>query len=175
MKPSVMKPFGRLTLAGRLHQTRSGIAYGLAALGGVFLLLLLVLVCANAGARLFGLPLRGAVESSGLLGALAGALALGFAQISHNHITGGVAMHLLPRRVRLVLDTLAYAAGAVFFALAAWELWDMALFTLESGETIDGVGGLYPWFIMLAVPGFLGQAVIMLLYFCTTLLTGEEE
>lgn len=169
-----MNPSVRLTLATRLQQTRRGIALGLAGLGGVFLLLLLVLVCANSGARVLGLPLRGAVESSGLLGGLACALALGFAQINRNHITGGVAIHLLPRRVRLGLDALTYAVGAVFFALAAWELWDMALFTFETGETIDGVGGLYPWFIMLAVPGFLGQAVIMLLYFCTTLLIGEE-
>lgn len=169
-----MKTPAQEKYARYLQQARRGIALGLAALGAVFLVLLLGLVCSNAGARLLEIPLRGAVESSGLLGALAGTLALGFAQINHNHITGGVAAHSLPRWARRGLDALAHAAGAAFFALAAWELWDLALFTLESGETIDGVGALYPWLIMLSVPGFLGQTVIMLLFFCTTLLTGEE-
>lgn len=169
-----MHTLARQKYATYLQQARRGIALSLAALGAVFLLLLLALVCSNAGARLLEMPLRGAVESSGLLGALAGTLALGYAQVSRNHITGGVAAHSLPRPVRRGLDALAHAVGAAFFALAAWELWDMALFTLESGETIDGVGALYPWLIMLSVPGFLGQAVIMLLLFCTTLLTGEE-
>ena len=146
-----------------LERAQRGLAQGLAALGGLFLCLLVLLVCLNAATRFFGFPLRGAVESSGLLGALAAALALGYAQIHRNHITGGVAIEALPPRLRRILDLLAMAAGAVFFTLAAWELADLGLFTLESGETVDGVGGLYPWLILLTVPGFLGQALIMAL------------
>lgn len=157
-----------------LKRIRRALAVGLACVGGGFLLLLLVLVCLNAVTRFFGLPLRGAVESSGLLGALAAALALGYAQIHHNHITGGSAFARLPRSVRHGLDLLAQAAGVLFFALAAWELADLALFTLESGETVDGVGELYPWLILATVPGFAGQALIVALTMCITLLHGEQ-
>ena len=158
-----------------LNRLSRRIAVYLAVLAGFSFLLLLALVCANAGSRAFGLPLRGAVESSGLLGALTAALALGYAQLHHNHITGGVAIQRLPCTFRLVLDALACLSGALFYSAAAWELLDLGLFTLETGETVDGAGELYPWFILLTVPGFVGQAVIMFLLFCTTLLNGDEK
>ena len=86
-----------------------------------------------------------------------------------------MAIQRLPCTFRLVLDALACLSGALFYSAAAWELLDLGLFTLETGETVDGAGELYPWFILLTVPGFVGQAVIMFLLFCTTLLNGDEK
>lgn len=160
--------------AAVLYRAADAIASGLAHVAFLAFLLLICLVCANAGARAFGLPLRGAVESSGLMGAVTASLALGLAQVHHNHITGGVALRMLPRGVRRGLYLLSCVLGAVFFAAAAWEIFDMALFTLEIGETVDGVGSLYPWIIMLTVPGFAGQAIILVLLMIGAVLTGEE-
>jgi len=137
-------------------------------------LALLALVCANAGSRLIGTPIRGAVECSGIFGALAAALALASAQVHGNHITGGIAADRLPRMLRLPLNLFCLAAASLFFMLCAWEIADIGLFALECGETVDGLGTLYPWFVLMAVPGFLGQAAVLACRFFLCLLTGKE-
>ena len=142
---------------------------------GVALVALMGLVCANAAARGLGFPIRGAVESSGLLGALTAALALSYAQVHHNHITGGVAMRMLPPGLRRLSDILACLIALVLYAAASWELLDLGLFTMETGETVDGVGTFFPWFILLTVPGFLGQAVLMICLLAPLLPSGEQS
>lgn len=139
------------------------LAGALACIGGLAFLLLFVTVCANAGTRAFGFPIRGAVESSGLFCALTAALAMAYAQTHGNHIGGGVLSRQLPALLRRLLDAVAALIGAAIYSMAAYELYDLAAFSFETGETIDGVGTLYPWLIMLTVPGFAGLAIIMVI------------
>ena len=157
-----------------LNRIQRIIAVYLAVVGGVFFLILLGVVCVNVTTRSFDMPIRGAVESSGLFSGLTAALAIGYAQICHNHITGGVAIQTLPRFLRRILDALAAIIGIVFYCAATWEMLDLGLFTLETGETIDGVGALYPWLILMTAPGFAGQAVIMFLILCGIVFKGDE-
>lgn len=148
-------------LRSRLHRAERCLAGALACIGGAAFLLLFVTVCANAATRAFGFPIRGAVESSGLFCALTAALAMAYAQTHGNHIGGGVLSGRLPALLRRLLDAVAALLGAAIYSMAAYELYDLAAFSLETGEIIDGVGMLYPWLIMLTVPGFAGLACIM--------------
>ena len=150
-------------MRSHLHRAERYLAGVLACVGGVAFLLLFITVCANAATRAVGLPIRGAVESSGLFCALTAALAMGYAQTHGNHIGGGVLSGRLPALLRRVLDGMAALLGAAIYSMAAYELYDLAQFSLETGETIDGVGTLYPWLIMLTVPGFAGLALIMII------------
>ena len=152
-----------VSLRSRLHRTERCLAGALACIGGVAFLLLFVTVCANAATRAFGFPIRGAVESSGLFCALTAALAMAYAQTHGNHIGGGVLSRQLPALLRRLLDALAALIGAAIYSMVAYELYDLAIFSLETGETIDGVGTLYPWLIMFTVPGFAGLAIIMVI------------
>ena len=151
------------------------IAQALAAGSAICLLALLALVCANVAGRALDMPLRGAVESSGLIGGLSAALALALAQVHNNHVTGGVAFGTLPRWLRWLLDILANLVAFAFFALAAWELVDLSLFSLEIGESVEGLGQAYPWLIMVSALGFAGQALIMLLGAASIALTGASH
>ncbi|MBW1713476.1 MAG: TRAP transporter small permease subunit, partial [Deltaproteobacteria bacterium] len=54
--------------------------------GGVFLVAMVVLTCANIFLRLVWLPLRGTFELMGFFGAVVAAFALGFTQIRRGHI-----------------------------------------------------------------------------------------
>ena len=158
-------------LRSRLHRAQRYLAGALACIGGVAFLLLFITVCANAATRAIGFPIRGAVESSGLFCALTAALAMGYAQTHGNHIGGGVLSGRLPAPLRRLLDAVAALLGAAIYCMAAYELYDLAIFSLETGETIDGVGALYPWLIMLTVPGFAGLSCIMVI----TAVIGENR
>ena len=162
-------------IAAALHRVSSLVSHILAIMGGAALVCLLVLVCLNAGGRLFDMPIRGAVESSGLLGALVGTLALGYAQIHGNHIAGGVFAGSLPRPLRIVLHELCLLGCCAFFLFCAYEIADIGLFALECGETDEGVGDLFPYFVLGTVPGYVGQSFVLFCSFLQTLLTGREE
>ena len=142
--------------------------------GGIAVIALLLLVCSNAGSRIFGISIRGAVECSGILGALTASLALSSAQVHGNHITGGIASARLPGRLRLIPEIFSLLTGCFFFLLCAYEVADIGIFALESGEVVDGLGSLYPLFILLTVPGFLGQAIVLGCRLIICLLTGKE-
>ncbi len=157
-----------------LQKAADGTARSIAIAGGTAVIALLVLVCANAGSRLVGMPIRGAVECSGILGAVIASLALSSAQVHGNHITGGIAADRLPRGIRLALACICHAAGCLFFLLCAWEVTDIGLFALETGETIDGLGTLYPWFILLTVPGFLGEAAVLVCHLLICIISGRD-
>ena len=157
-----------------LNSASSKMSAALAVFAGIAVLALLLLVCANAGARFLALPIRGAVESSGIFCALAAALALSGAQVHGNHICGGIAAERLPGPLRFLLNAACLAAGSAFFLLCAWEVADIGLFALETGETIEGMGALYPYCILMTVPGFLGHAAVLAMRLAACLLTGKD-
>jgi len=157
-----------------LRSASSKLSGALALFAGIAAIALLLLVCANAGFRFLGLPIRGAVESSGIFCAIAAALALGSAQTHGNHICGGIAASRLPRPLRFFLNIACLAAGCAFFLLCAWEVADIGLFALETGEVIDGLGALYPWCILMTVPGFLGHAAVIAMRLSICLITGKD-
>ena len=136
---------------------------------------LFALVCFNVAGRAFGIPVRGAVESSGVLCGAGAALALGYAQIQHAHIEGGVAAARLPGWLRSLLNGLSLLATGAFFAVAAYELWDLGMFAFESGETVDGIGEWYPWFLVAASLGFAGEACVMACCLARSVLSGGKE
>ncbi|MBR4747615.1 MAG: TRAP transporter small permease subunit, partial [Desulfovibrio sp.] len=94
---------------------------------------LFALVCFNVAGRALGIPVRGAVESSGVLCGAGAALALGYAHLQHAHIEGGVAAARLPSLLRALLNGLSLLATSAFFGAAAYELWDLGMFAFESG------------------------------------------
>jgi len=136
---------------------------------------LFALVCLNVAGRAFGIPVRGAVESSGVLCGAGAALALGYAHLQRAHIEGGVAATRLPGLLRGLLNGLSLLVTGAFFGVAAYELWDLAMFAFESGETVDGIGEWYPWFLAAASLGFAGEACVTVCGFARFVLSGGKE
>lgn len=146
----------------------------LAVLGGAAAILLLAIVCLNAFGRLVDFPIRGAVETCGLLGALTGTMALPFAQFGGHHPLGGVMAERLPFFFRHSLYLLSQALCCAFFLFCAYEVYDTALFALEMGEEVDGVGAAYPYIVFACVPGFLGEALVHCCSMLLSAMTGKE-
>lgn len=113
-------------------------ALAAAAFGGLAMLLMLGIVSANIALRPFGESVRGTVEISGYLCALAVGLCMPAAQTVGSHITAGVWVPALPRPVRLAQKAISGLLCAALLALVARELFDIAGYARDMGEYIEG-------------------------------------
>lgn len=114
-----------------------------AVLGGIAMLAMLVIVFGNIVMRPFGESIRGTVEISGYLCALAVGLCMPAAQTVGSHIAAGVWVSSLPRPVRLLQKLLSSLICAALLALVARELFGIAGYADGMGEYIEGFGISY--------------------------------
>lgn len=129
-----------LTIAEKwLHRA----ALTAAALGGLMMLAMLGIVSANIGMRPFGASIRGTVEISGYLCALAVGLCMPAAQSVGSHIAVGVLVASLPKPVRLLQKCASGLICALLLALVARELFYIAEYARDMGEYIEGFGISY--------------------------------
>ena len=122
-------------LADRLDTVVNRASSVLLALGGVVLVAMVALACANMFMRgALGAPIRGTYELMGFTGALVCAFALAPTQIKKGHIALTMIAGKLPRRLELAIDFVSNLACAVFFALVAWRTSLYAQSLIEFGE-----------------------------------------
>lgn len=138
------------------------ITKALAALSGLFLVLMMALACANMTTRAFGVPIEGTFELMGFFGAIVAAFSLGFAQRNRSHIAVGLLVKHFPKPVRRLLDALAFAASSGFFALCGWETWKWAWFLVDTGEVSENLRIVYHPFVFAAALGCAAMAAVLL-------------
>ena len=114
------------------------LAFASAVLGGAALLVMLCIVTANIALRPFGGSLRGTVEVSGYLCALAIGLCLPAAQLTGSHINAGLCVSSLPLFLQRVQNIGACLVSMVLLGFVAWELYDIAAYARDMGEYIEG-------------------------------------
>jgi len=115
-------------------------AYAAAAIGGATMILMLLLVTANMVLRPFGGTVRGAVEACGYLCALAIGLCMPAAQMAGSHITAGLWVSSLPGFAQQAQKCAGSLLCAILLVLVGRELFDIAAYALDSGETLEGFG-----------------------------------
>lgn len=113
-------------------------ALAAATAGGLAMLAMLGVVAANIALRPFGESVRGTVEISGYLCALAVGLCMPAAQTVGSHIAAGVWVSSLPRPVRLFQKAISSLLCAALLALVARELFGIAAYARDMGEYIEG-------------------------------------
>lgn len=113
-------------------------ALAAASAGGLAMLAMLAVVSANIVLRPFGGSVRGTVEISGYLCALAVGLCMPAAQTVGSHIAAGVWVSSLPRPVRLFQKALSSLICAALLAPVARELFGIAAYARDMGEYIEG-------------------------------------
>jgi TRAP-type C4-dicarboxylate transport system permease small subunit len=118
-------------------------AYVAAAGGGAAMLLMLALIAANMALRPFGGTIRGTVEASGYLCALAVGLCLPAAQMAGSHIAAGLWHSSLPRSARLAQTLAGRLLCAALLFLVGRELFGIAEYAADLGEYIEGFGFSY--------------------------------
>ena len=120
--------------------------------GGVALVGMIGLTCANILVRTVGNPIRGTFELMGYGGAVVTALALAYTQKRRGHIAVDVLIHRFPPRLQKVLNSFNDTACAVFFAILTWQLIRKANGFVQSGEVSETLRVVfYPFAYTVAV------------------------
>lgn len=129
--------------------------------GGMFLVGMIILTCANIASRAVWVPIRGTFELMGYFGAVVTASALAFTQLNRGHIAVNVLIHRFSEKTQRRLNAFNNAACTLFFAVVAWQIALKAhgfMMTGEVSETLRVI--FYPFTYAVAA----GCAVLGLVF-----------
>lgn len=105
--------------------------------GGLSLLGMIALTCANIIAREMGAPVRGTFELMGYFGAVTTAFALGYTQKFRGHIAVNVLISRFSFRMRQILNSFNNGVCALFFGVITWQLVLKAGVFLRTGAVSE--------------------------------------
>jgi TRAP-type C4-dicarboxylate transport system permease small subunit len=112
-------------------------------LGGLFLVVMVVLTCANIISRLIWVPIIGTFELMGFFGAMVTAFALGYTQVKRGHIAVDVLVNTFPGNVKKALTQVNNVICSLFFLIAAWQIVVKANTLMETGEVTETLQIIY--------------------------------
>lgn len=145
-----------------LEQARALACKALGVVAGLAVLAMVALACANIVGRAFGSPVTGSYELMGFFGALAAAFALGASQLAKGHVAVTILDEYLPKTARRLLDAAGALIGALFFAVAAYEVTELANFMVSTGELSETLRLPYYPFVWAVAGGCLVMALVLL-------------
>ena len=120
--------------------------------GGLFLIGMCVLTCANIFLRTVWMPIRGTFELMGFFGAVVTTFALAYTQMRRGHISVDVLVNSFSQKVRTQLTAANHMLCVVFFSLASWQLMEKAATLFRTGEVTETLRIVYyPFTIAVAV------------------------
>ncbi|NNG01190.1 MAG: TRAP transporter small permease [Desulfobacteraceae bacterium] len=144
-------------------------------LAGCCLLTLIFLTSANVILRFFGRPIQGTFELMGYLGALAGALALGFTQMRRGHIAVDVLFNSFPVKLKKAMNIINYTVCGTLFALAGWQLFEKATILKNTGEVTETLRIVYYPFTYATAVGFFVLTLVLLTELLKSIIPEKEK
>ena len=129
-------------------------------IGGVFLVGMIVLTCANIFLRLIWLPVRGTFELMGFFGAIVAAFALAHTQTLKGHIAVDVLLNTFSEGKQRLCRVINSLACLVFILLCAWQLVLKAGILKETGEVTETLNIIYYPFVHGVALGCLVLALV---------------
>ena len=111
--------------------------------GGLFLVGMCALTCANILLRTAWIPIRGTFELMGYFGAVVATFALSYTQMRRGHISVDILVDSFSQKTRTFLTALNHSVCAVFFSLAAWQLLEKAATLFHTGEVTETLRIVY--------------------------------
>lgn len=143
--------------------------------GGVALLLMIGIACANMLLRPLGSPLKGAYELVGFLGAMTVAFALGYAQITRSHIAVDILATHYSKLTQRVMNVISSFLCTIFFVLVAWQTAVFATTIWKRGETSETLRIIYHPFVYLVALCCLLLAFVLFIDFLKSLAPEKGE
>jgi TRAP-type C4-dicarboxylate transport system permease small subunit len=134
-------------------------------IGGVALLSLTGIACANMLMRPLGTPITGAYELVGFFGALVVALPLGYAQITRSHISVDILSTRYSKRTQRIMNLISSFLCVIFFILVAWQSAIYASTIWKRGETSETLRIIYHPFVYVVALCCLLLALVLLVDF----------
>jgi TRAP-type C4-dicarboxylate transport system permease small subunit len=142
--------------------------------GGITLIGMVVLTCANIFLRIVWVPLDGTFELMGFLGALITAFALGHTQMKRGHIAVDIVVKQFSMRTRNLLTSANYLICMIFFAVAAWQIAKWATKLWKTGEITETLRIIYFPFVYGVALGCAVLSLVLLMDFFRTFLPDED-
>ncbi len=144
-------------------------------IGGIMLLSLTGIACANMLMRPMGAPITGAYELIGFFGALVVAMPLGYAQISRSHISVDILTMRYSKRAKRITNGISSIICTIFFVLVAWQSAKYATTIWKRGETSETLRIIYYPFVYVVALCSLLLAFVLLIDFLITLFRPIEK
>ena len=134
-------------------------------MGASILVLMMLLVCSNVVARLFGYPIKGTFEIVGFQEALVIGFGIGYTQRQKAHVAIGVVVLRLRKRTQAIIGTITSFVSMGIIALISWQCALLATGYWEAGQLSSTL--LIPFFPMIygVAFGCLALALVLLLDF----------
>jgi len=140
-------------------------------LGGLFLVVMVVLTCANILSRLVWVPIIGTFELMGFFGAIVTAFALGYTQVKKGHIAVDVLVNTFSNRTKKALTMGNNLICCLFFVVAAWQIAVKANTLMETGEVTETLQVIYYPFTYAVAFGCLVLSLTLLTELLEDILT----
>lgn len=115
--------------------------------GGIALLSMTGIACANMVMRPMGTPITGAYELIGFLGALVVAFSLGHSQVNKAHISVDILTTRYSARTKRLINAINSFLCTMFFLLVAWRTAHYATTIWKRGETSETLRIIYYPFV----------------------------
>ena len=142
--------------------------------GGVALVVMICLTCANIFFRLVWFPIRGTFEFMGYFGAVVTAFALGATQLKKGHIAVDVLINTFSDNTKKILQIVNNGICTAFFSIAAWQIAVKATTLRSTGEVTETLRIIYYPFTYAVAFGCLVLALIMLTDLLKALIPQKE-
>lgn len=155
-------------IAGRLSQWFSWI-------GGIALLGMTTIACANMLLRPIGATIAGAYELIGFLGALVVAFSLGHSQVNRAHICVDILTTRYSEKTRHIIDAINSFLCMIFFLLVTWRTAHYATTIWRRGETSETLRMIYYPFVYGVSLCCLLLALLLLVNFLKAILPKAGE
>jgi TRAP-type C4-dicarboxylate transport system permease small subunit len=123
-------------------------------LAGLFLAAMILLSCGNIFLRLVWIPIKGTYELLGFFSAVVAGLALGHAQLENAHTSVDILTDRYPPVVKKMITAAGHIICAIFFTIAAWQVWVWANTLRISGEVTETLRIYYYPFTFILGAGF---------------------
>ena len=147
----------------------------LLAIGGIVLVSMVVMTCANIVCRQVWVPLRGVFELMGFFGAVVAAFALGYTQNEKENLAVDILLQRFSETTRRVLKVINAVLCLAFAGIAAWQVWKLATTLLRSGEVTETLRIVYYPFTYGVAAGFGVLALVFLLELIEALAWRKEK
>jgi TRAP-type C4-dicarboxylate transport system permease small subunit len=138
--------------------------------GGLFLIGMILLTCANIFIRQFYIPIRGTFELMGFAGAIVTAFALSYTQSAKGHISVDVLVNTYPKPLKRMISIINHGVCCLFFVIASWHIVQKALILKNAGELSETLRIIYYPFTFAVAFGCLILALVLFTDFLTALL-----
>ncbi|MGD9329884.1 MAG: TRAP transporter small permease [Desulfobacterales bacterium] len=130
--------------------------------GGVFLVGMIVLTCANIASRAVWAPIRGTFELMGYFGAVVTAAALAYTQLHRGHIAVNVLIQRFSRQTQRRLNGFNNVVCALFFSILSWQIALKAHGFMKTGEVSETLRVIFYPFTYLVAAGCGVLALVFL-------------